>query len=461
MMVAAALSLSCSDPMLRDGGHAHIVFEPVFAKHDADILRSLRAFNLGVTTLHVVVRRPRTEEILGEQTITVEENATEIEVRIDVTISGTEELVAASIEMFSGEVLIFSGNVNVLARAGADPTTARPQLQLVWVGPGSDATKVEISPGDQNLSAITGRLALTATAYDASGNVVDDPDFLARFRWSVADTSLGEIPVHGGEFVTKGKAGVAIVTVMTPNLLRDTVRFNLQTVLPLSTVSFARKLEIVDRGATAAAIPVSATDPNGTPVTTAQFSYVSRNTQVATVDAASGAITGVTRGQTVIVVRGQEPGSTTIAEDSLLAVIAEPGGPVLIASIDRFTYTRNAEVTVSVFVDMRSETQKLGSTTVDVSWNPSQLVFQSTSAGTEGVNPTVNSTLATSLGQLTLAMASVVGFSGRVELLRINFRTSASASTGAFTLAAREISAADFTNLLGTAVQVSHPITVP
>ena len=461
MMVAAALSLSCSDAMLRDGGHAHIVFEPVFAKHDADILRSLRAFNLGVTTLHVVVRRPSTEEVLGEQTITVEENATEIEVSIDVTISGTEELVAASIEMFSGEVLIFSGNVNVLARAGADPTTARPQLQLVWVGPGSDATKVEISPGDQNLSAITGRLALIATAYDASGNVVDDPDFLARFRWSVADTSLGEIPVHGGEFVTKGKAGVAIVSVMTPNLLRDTVRLNLQTVLPLSTVSFARKLEIVDRGATAAAIPVSATDPNGTPVTTAQFSYVSRNTQVATVDAASGAITGVTRGQTVIVVRGQEPGSTTIAEDSLLAVIAEPGGPVLIASIDRFTYMRNADVTVSVFVDMRSETQKLGSTTVDVSWNPNQLVFQSISAGTEGVNPTVNSTLASSLGQLTLAMASVAGFSGRVELLRIHFRTSASPSTGAFTLTAREISAADFTNLLGTAVQVSHPITVP
>lgn len=460
-MVAAALSLSCSDAMLRGGGRAHIVVEPLFAKHEADILRSLRSFNLGVTTLHAVVRRPSTEEVLGEQTITVDENATEIEVSIDVTISGTEELLTASIEMFSGEVLIFSGSVNVLAKAGADPTTARPQLQLLWVGPGAEAARVEISPRDQNLSAITGRLALTATAYDASGNVVDDPDFLARFRWSVADTSLGELPLHGGEFVAKGKAGVAIVSVMTPNLLRDTVRFNLQTVLPLSTVSFARKLEIVDRGTTAVAVPVSAADPNGTPVTTAQLSFVSRNTQVATVDAASGAITGVALGQTVIVVRAQEPGSTNIAEDSLLAVIAEPSAPVLISSIDRFTYARDAEITVSIFMDMRSETQRLGSTTVDVSWNPAQLSFQSSAAGTAGVNPTVNSTLASTTGQLTLAMASVAGFEGRVELLRINFRTSASASTGAFTLTAREISAADFTNLLGTTVQVSHPIAVP
>ena len=461
MMVAAALSLSCSDTMLSGRAHARIVFAPVFAKQDADILRSLRSFDLGVTSLRVVVRRPSTEEVLGEQTIIVDDNQTEIEVSIDVTIAGTEELLTATIAMFSGEVLIFSGSVNVLAKAGADPTTARPQLQLVWVGPGSEAIDVEISPRVSTLSALNGRLALTATAFDAAGNVVDDPDYVARFRWTVADTSLGEIPLGGGEFVAKGKAGLAVVSVLTPNLLRDTVRFDLQTVLPLSTVSFARKLEIVDRGITAAAIPVAAADPNGTPVTTAQFSYVSRNTQVATVDPATGAITGVAGGQTVIVVRAQEPGSTTIAEDSLLAVVAEPGAPVLISSIERFTYPRDTEITVSVFMDMRSETQRLGSTTVDVSWNPAQLSFQSTAAGTVGVNPIVNSTLASSTGQLTLAMASVTGFEGRVELLRINVRTSASASTGAFTLTAREISAADFTNLLGTTVQVSHPITVP
>lgn len=458
-LAATALTLSCSDAMLRGRSLARIVVEPTFSERDGEILKSLRTFNLGVTTLHVALRRPNADEIVAEQTIAVEENQTEIEVVLDVQIHGSEELLLASLEMFSGEVLIFSGTVNVIAKAGADPTAARPQLQLVWVGPGNDAVDVVISPRDQNLSALNGRIALTATAFDAAGNIVDDPDFVARFRWSVADTSLGEIPLGGGEFVAKGKAGVAAVSVLTPNLLRDTVRFSLQTVLPLSAVSFARKLEIADRGATATPVPVTATDPNGTPVTTAQYSYVSRNAQVATVSE-NGSITGVSRGQAIIVVQAQEPGSSTIAQDSLLAVIAEPGGPVLLGSVDRFTYERSTDVTVSIFVDMRSETQKLGSTLVDVAWNPAQLAFQSTSAGTPGVNPTVNTTLV-STGQLSLAMASVEGFGGRVELLRINFRTSASAASGAFTLTAREISAADFTDLLGVTVQVSHPIIVP
>jgi hypothetical protein len=458
-LVAAALSLSCSDAMLRGRGMARIVFEPTFSTHDGEILRSLRTFNLGVTTLRVALRRPDADEILAEQTITVDEHQTEIEVALDVQINGSEELLVAVIEMFSGDVLIFTGSVNVLAKAGADPGTARPQLQLVWVGPGAEAVAVEITPRDRTLSALNGRLELIATARDASGSVVDDPDFVARFRWSVADPTLGEIPVGGGEFVAKGIAGVAIVSVLTPNLLRDTVRFTLQTVLPLSTVSFARKLEVLDRGTTTNAVPVSALDANGTPVSTAQYSYVSRNTQVATVSG-SGAITGVARGQAIIVVSAQESGSSTIAQDSLLAVVAEPGAPVLISSVDRFTYARDADITLSIFMDMRSETRALGSTVVDVAWNPAQLLFQTTAAGTAGVNPTINATLASS-GQLTLAMASVTGFTGRVELLRVTFRTSASSSNGALTLTAREISAVDFTNLLSATVQVSHPIAVP
>jgi hypothetical protein len=227
----------------------------------------------------------------------------------------------------------------------------------------------------------------------------------------------------------------------------------------VSRVSFARKVEIVDRGTTAAPVPVAATDPNETPVTNANLSYVSRNTQVATVNATTGAITGVARGQTVIVVRAQEAGQTAIVEDSLLAVIAEPGAPVLISSVDRFSYARDASVTLSVFMDMRSTTRRLGSTTVDVEWNPQQLLFQSTTPGTS-VTSTVNATLA-STGRLTLAMADVNGFPGRVELLRINFRTSATASSGTLALTAREVSASDFADLLATTTQVIHALRVP
>ncbi|HYC49654.1 MAG TPA: hypothetical protein VEB19_00970 [Gemmatimonadaceae bacterium] len=454
----ATVSLSCSDVVQRGAGLARIAFEPHFAAHDAAILRSLRTFNLGVTSLHVTLRRPNQTQSIADTTVTVADDQTEIPVVIDVPIVGSEEFFIANLEMFSGDVLIFSGTVNVLAKAGADPTTARPQLQLVWVGPGSQATRVVISPRDQNLGAINGTLPMTAQAFDAAGNVVDDPDFIARFRWNVDDPTLGTLPRAGGTFTALGKAGVAIVSVLTPNLLRDTVRLTLQSVLPVAKVDFARKLEIVDRGTTAAPVPVSATDPNNTPVTTATLSYISRDPAVATVNASTGAITGVARGQTVVVVRAQE--GQNVAEDSLLAVIAEPGAPVLVSSVDRFTYARDANVTITVFMDMRSTTRRLGSTTVDVDWNPQQLLFQSTSPGGSSVVPTLNVSQAAS-GRLTLAMADVTGFPGRVELLRINFRTSNTATAGTLALSAREVSAADFTDLLGTTTQVTHSIRVP
>lgn len=457
-LLAAALSLSCSDAFVARGGLARVALEPRFSQQDADILRGLRTFGLGVTSLTVKLRRPNSNDIAAEKTVTVEDDQTQVEVALDVAIVGTEELFTASLQMYSGDVLIFSGTVNVVAKAGADPTTTRPQLQLVWVGPGAEATRVAITPRDRNLSAITGRLEMFATAYDAAGVPITNLDYTGRIRWTVNDTSLGTIPLHGGEFVAKGKAGVAIVSVLTPNLLRDTVRLTLQTVQPVANVSYARKLEIVDRGTAAAPVPITLTDANGTPVTTAAVTYQSRNTAIATVGT-NGAITGVARGQAVIVVRAQEPGASAFVEDSLLAVVAEPASPVLVSSIDRFTYAREANVTVSVFVDMRS-TQRLGSTTVDVDWNPAQLAFQSTANGASGVAPTVNSTGAAN-GRVTLAMADVTGFAGRVELLRITFRTSAGASSGSLALTARELSAADFTDLLSVTTQVTHPIGVP
>jgi hypothetical protein len=59
-------------------------------------------------------------------------------------------------------------------------------------------------------------------------------------------------------------------------------------------------------------------------------------------------------------------------------------------------------------------------------------------------------------------MADVTGFSGRVEMLRITFKTSASASSGSLVLSASELTAADvnLTNLLPSLVQVTHPLSV-
>jgi len=456
-VLAAAAALSCSDSLLGGGRRlARVLLQPQFTKQDAAIYSSLKSFGLSVTSLHVVLLRPSTTDTVARTTVTVEEGQDEIVVSLDATIRGSEERLIANLAMFSGSVLVFSGSVPVIARVGDRGATSAPVLVPVWVGPGNQATRIVISPRDQTLP-VGGRVTFSATAFDASGSPVTDPEFVSRWRWNVNDATLGSIPASGGDFVAGTRAGVAIVTVFTPNLLRDTVRLTLVTQLPLSVVKFARQLEVLNAGATSA-VPVITTDANGGAITNAVMSYTSRTPSIASVSG-TGVITGLAKGQAVIVVRGQDPGATSFFEDSLLAVVAEPGAPALISSIDKFTFDANATITVSVFADMRGSTERLGSTTVDLQWNPSQLLFQSSANGGSGVIPTVNLTNV-STGNITLAVADVAGFGGRVELLRITFRTSTAPSTGSFALSAREFTAASFANLLGSLVQVTHPLSV-
>jgi hypothetical protein len=147
----------------------------------------------------------------------------------------------------------------------------------------------------------------------------------------------------------------------------------------------------------------------------------------------------------------------TSLNDSLLAVVPKATGLTLISSIDRFSYPVDTTMTVSIYVDTRSSGKLLGSTTVDVTWNPAQLQYVSNANGSSGVQPTVNATNAAS-GTLTLAMADVTGFAGKVELLRITFTAAHTVTSGQLQLSAREMHAADYTDLLPLTVQVTHPL---
>jgi len=458
-LVAAAAAMSCSDATSGGRTLASVVLQPQFSAHDAAIYRSLHTFNLGVTSLRIVLTRPGTEETLADTTVAVAENQDSIAVVIQVAIAGSQERLLATMEMSSGSVIVFQGTREVLATVGANPGALPPILIPVWVGPGKEATKVVISPRDRILGAVNGRITFTAAAFDANNNPVTDPLYLASFRWKVNDPTLGTIPLSGGDFVTLGKTGTAIITVFTPNLLADTVRITLAPTGPMAKVRFAKGLAQTVVGS-AVTVGATASDANGNAISAATFTYTSRNTNIATVSAA-GAITGVATGQVVIVARSSDAGSSTFFEDSLLAVVGDPTGPVLLSSIDRFEYRTDTTITVSIFADMRTTSTKLGSTTVDLNWNPAQLIYQSTANGASGAAPTVNTSGAVN-GHIRLAIADATGFAGNVELLRITFKTASSAATGTFALTAPEMTAANaaYTDLLPKLVQVTHALSV-
>jgi hypothetical protein len=451
--LAAAASVSCSDLLFGGtGGLAQVVIAPRFSERDAAIYSSLKEFNLGVQTLRVVLRRPNTADTLADTTVTIAEGQDSVMIQLQVVLEQSEELLIATMEMRSGSVLVFEGTTNVIARLGAGGVSqAPPVLVPVWVGPGSEATRIRISPRDASIPK-TGSITFSATAFDASDAVVSDVEYEARWRWVVLDPTLASITPGTSALVASGTAGVVRVMVVTPNLLRDTVSVTLTNSVA-TTITFAKGVEVLDVGATRAA-PGTVKGQDGSTLAE-PLTYTSRTPAIATVSS-SGTVTAVAKGQAVIVATAQ---SNAAVSDSLLAVVAGPGGPAVLSSVERFWYRVDTVLTVSVFVDMGTSTKRLGSTTIDVEWNPAQLQFLGTTSGGSGVSPTTN-TSNTSTGRLVLAMADVAGFTGRVELLRISFRTSATASSGELKLTARELNATDYSDLLPLSVFVTHPLSI-
>jgi hypothetical protein len=450
VLIAAGLSISCNDALFggRQGRLAHIAIAPQFSRENAAIYKSLEDFALQVNALRIVLRRPNSDVIIKDTTVAVAEGDTVVVVELKVEIAQNEELFNAALEMKSGNLVLFSGSVNVVARAVSDPTERPPVLVPVWVGPGAQATRIQITTPDTAVRA-DAVIPLAAIAYDANNAVVSDQEFVSRFEWTVLDTALGSIPEAGGSFTARGTRGTARVRIRTPNLLSDTI-----TITLVPPISFTRGIEVLDSGATRSA-PAVAKGPDGAPLTDVPITYTSRATNIATVSTA-GVITGVAPGQAVIVASATAAPSVA---DSLLAVVAHAGGPVVVTSLDRMRLRLDTTITVSVFVEMGTSTKKLGSATIDLEWNPAQLAYQSHANGAQ-VAPTVNSS-GTSSGKLTLAMADVAGFTGRVELIKVTFKTTTTGATGALAAIAREVNATDYSDLLPLTISVTHALKTP
>jgi len=202
-------------------------------------------------------------------------------------------------------------------------------------------------------------------------------------------------------------------------------------------------------------IDVVVKDADGNTIPNPTVTFASRNPLVASFSP-GGILNGLARGQAVVVATAS--GGSTPA-DSLLAVVAEPGGPVVITDITQFSYGVGTTFTVTLVVDMRDSGELLGSTRVNVRWNPSVMMYQSHENGGSGVSPTVNATNVAN-GSLTLAMADPNGFAGRVELLRITFQAeSVTGVAGSLALAPSELTGAGtFTNLLPNTTSVTYPL---
>src|SRR5262249_13190350 len=125
-------------------------------------------------------------------------------------------------------------------------------------------------------------------------------------------------------------------------------------------------------------------DPIGNPVPGGSFTWVSRNTGIATVNS-SGLVTGVANGTGTIVV------SSSSFTDSILVTVTPAGNAVVntVANVESYGSPKVGEdVQVQAWADLRyASGDKIASYNARLTWNVAQMTFVDTTASVTGDFP--------------------------------------------------------------------------
>jgi hypothetical protein len=182
---------------------------------------------------------------------------------------------------------------------------------------------------------------------------------------------------------------------------------------PLVSIAVAPGFSVL---LTTGTVTLSVTGRNGagasTPVT--GLAFVSRSPAVATVNAATGLVTGVTGGTAVIV--ASAVGASGTVFDSMTVAVAATGAPVASAIGDgrAFDVVRPGDtVRVLVQVDLRRiSPDKLGSYNAQLDWNTTALRYVRTDPVSGGFAAATLNETATTSGQLRFGAANAAGSAG-------------------------------------------------
>ena len=254
-------------------------------------------------------------------------------------------------------------------------------------------------------------------------------------------------------------ATVPVTSAAAANSPRNvTVSFTVVPALPVS-IALTPGFGVVRPGLTLP-LAVSAKDVNGNPTPAGTVAYVSRSTGVATVNAATGVITGVAGGTATIVAT-----SAVGPRDSITVAVAANGSAVLAAIADtRYFDVRLVGDTVRVLVEVNLAgvaPEKLGSYNDSLGWDPAVLRYVSDATVAGGfVAPTVNNTGAAS-GVLRFGAADAAGNAGpAVGLIRITFVAQAAGTTTLAQTPSDLSAAGSFLQMLPQALVVGSQVKV-
>ena len=174
-------------------------FAPRFSPQALAIYQSLAAFAVTLDNVHIVVRAEGTGDevapILKDTTVVFPATADQITIDIDLEIQGSQQTVAATIDLRAGTTTYFEGTQDFLAKLG-ETTTAPEPILLSYVGPGATAKSLGIFP---TISSQPVTFA-PSTSFQFQVQALDQSGFPVAglpVTWKTGDATIATVNANG------------------------------------------------------------------------------------------------------------------------------------------------------------------------------------------------------------------------------------------------------------------------
>ena len=295
----AAAAITCSEsPTAIRRAPMRLALAPRFTQKAEAIYRDLAAFAVTLDNVHVVVRGTPVNDapgpVLADTIISFPESASEVTIDIDLSIASEQQDVVASIELRQGSTAYFAGAQGFVAKQGA--TTGAPTpVDLSYVGPGSTAAFLSVTPGSSTL-APSSSFQFTAHVLDNLEHVVTD----LPLSWSTSDATIATVS-QAGLVRSTANTGTVTLTVSGLNGISQQTTVRVQPVASLVVQSGGNQSGIAG-SVLPSSFQVQALDATQQPVIGAAVTFAALNgagtvsPTSATTDASGMAATTVTLG---------------------------------------------------------------------------------------------------------------------------------------------------------------------
>jgi hypothetical protein len=199
------LLLSCTDVTSPgEARHGHVALAPTLPGPAAT---ALGASSTIIDNVRIVIRAADGTVVL-DTIVIFPAGSDEVSIAADIPVHGDGERFRATIQLRSGETVLFEGTQDLDVQPGLQENPVRP-VQVAYVGVGSDAASVTVSPGDLDIAA-NGSLQLVATVKDGAGIVIPD----VPVGWASSAPEVASVSPNG--VLTAGNVrGTAVITATT------------------------------------------------------------------------------------------------------------------------------------------------------------------------------------------------------------------------------------------------------